>query len=161
MTRFSWSHLKPFPWELNRWVLEIDLIRIIEEAHLYVLSLRGWWWRRPQILLCFLRGGGAAPVSATPQPPRAPVLPHLFRRTIVVRNHLDCVIKYIRLKGCSHDAITIEIYFSQLMGCMGFSVVIAIVPCEHLLWISYYPFVAIKIVLAIASCEQPLKVVNI
>ena len=32
------------------------------------------------------------------------------------------------VKGCSHGAIATEIYLPQLMGCIGFSVVIAITP---------------------------------
>ena len=37
------------------------------------------------------------------------------------------------LRGCSHGKITTVIYFSQLVDCMGFSVVVvAIVSCEHL-----------------------------
>ena len=39
-------------------------------------------------------------------------------------------------KGCSHGTIAIvtatAIYSSQLMGCVGFSVIVAIPPCEHL-----------------------------
>ena len=40
------------------------------------------------------------------------------------RNHI--------LKGCSHGAIATTIYFSQLRGCMGPSVIVAIAICEHL-----------------------------
>ena len=36
------------------------------------------------------------------------------------------------LKGCSHGAIATVIYFSQLMSCMGFSVIVANTPGEHL-----------------------------
>ena len=48
------------------------------------------------------------------------------------------------VKGFSHGAIATEIYFTQLMGCVGFSVVVAIAPCEHLHWVSYNPYVVMK-----------------
>ena len=41
-------------------------------------------------------------------------------------------IRSLSVKDCSHGLIASAIYFSQLMGCMGFSVVVAITPCEHL-----------------------------
>ena len=47
-------------------------------------------------------------------------------------------------QGCSRCAIAIAVYFSQLMSCIGYSVIIAIIPYEHLHWIPYNPFVAIK-----------------
>ena len=42
------------------------------------------------------------------------------------------VMKGKALKGCSHGSFAIVIYFSQLMGFMGFSFAVAIAPCEHL-----------------------------
>ena len=35
-------------------------------------------------------------------------------------------------KDCSHGEIATTIYLLQLMGCMGFSVAVAIEPCEDL-----------------------------
>ena len=35
-------------------------------------------------------------------------------------------------KGCLHREIATVIYFLQLLGCMGFSLIVAITPSEHL-----------------------------
>ena len=37
-------------------------------------------------------------------------------------------------KVCSHCKIAIAVYLSQLMGCMGFSVIVEIAHCEQLYW---------------------------
>ena len=44
---------------------------------------------------------------------------------------IDGLLPRVDFKGCSHGAIETAIYFSQLIGCMGFSVVVIIAPCEH------------------------------
>ena len=43
------------------------------------------------------------------------------------------------------------------MGCIGFNVLIAITPCEHLHWMQYNPIVAIKNAVAMVQCENPLN----
>ena len=48
------------------------------------------------------------------------------------------------LKGCSYCTIALAIWLSQLMRCMGFSVIVTIARCEHLHWIPYKPFVVIR-----------------
>ena len=37
-----------------------------------------------------------------------------------------------QIKSCSHGAIVTVIYLLQLMGCMGFSVILGITPCGYL-----------------------------
>ena len=58
---------------------------------------------------------------------------------------------YKCLKGRSLHAFAIVIYLSQLMGCMRFSIVVTIAPCEHYL-------LRYKMSVAIVLCEQPLTV---
>ena len=62
------------------------------------------------------------------------------------------------LKGFSYGTIATAIYFLQLMDCLGYSFIVTIAQCEHLHQISRNSLVAIKIAVAIALCEQPLKV---
>ena len=52
----------------------------------------------------------------------------------------------VALKACSHGAAAIATVniFSELMGCIGFSVTVTIIQCEHLHWIIYNTFVLIK-----------------
>ena len=47
-------------------------------------------------------------------------------------------------KGCSHGAITTTNFLSQLMGCVGCSVIDAITPYEHLHWILCNSLAVIK-----------------
>ena len=51
---------------------------------------------------------------------------------------------YLFVKGCSHSAIEIVIYFSQLRGSTWFCFVVTMAPCEHLHWMPYNLFVVIK-----------------
>ena len=51
---------------------------------------------------------------------------------------------YMFVKGCSHSAIEIVIYFSKLRGSTWFCFVVTMAPCEHLHWISNNLFVVIK-----------------
>ena len=36
------------------------------------------------------------------------------------------------IKGCSHGTIVTMIYFSQLIGRMGYCVAVGVAPCEHI-----------------------------
>ena len=63
-------------------------------------------------------------------------------------------VNVITFKDYSHGTIATPICLSQPMGCMGYSVVVTITPCEHWHWIQYKPFIVMrKIEVAIASCE--------
>ena len=43
-----------------------------------------------------------------------------------------CELSIMNLKGCSHGTIMTAMNLSQLIGCMGFRVIVAITQCEHL-----------------------------
>ena len=60
-------------------------------------------------------------------------------------------------KRCSHGVTATTIYFSQLMGCIGFTV-ITIAPCEHLLTLNPMQPICYdeKIAAAIVPYQQPL-----
>ena len=60
------------------------------------------------------------------------------------------------VKGCSRCTNAIAIYFSQLVGWMGFGVIVTIAPCEHLHWI-HTTHCDKKITVAIVPCEQPFN----
>ena len=49
---------------------------------------------------------------------------------------LEKMIGQWNFRYCSYDAIATTIYFLQLIGCMGFSIVVTIAPYEQLHWIS-------------------------
>ena len=53
--------------------------------------------------------------------------PSLFR----LRSASSKETSYRGVTDCSHGTIAAAIYFSQLMGCMEFSLAVAIAPCEH------------------------------
>ena len=61
------------------------------------------------------------------------------------------------LRYCPYDAIVTTIYFLQLIGCMGFSIVVTIVPYEQLHSISCNLFCDKNIAVAISPCDQPFK----
>ena len=62
------------------------------------------------------------------------------------------------LKACSHGATATAIYLSQLIGCMGHSVIVVIGPYEHLHSIPYHPLVK-EIAVITSPCEQALACV--
>ena len=72
-------------------------------------------------------------------------LKHLFFRCLYPRFRSFLLVFFLKTcwKGCSQVAIATMINFSQI-GCMGFSCVVTITPCEHLHGIPYNPFDAIK-----------------
>ena len=65
---------------------------------------------------------------------------HIFLIAIVIPPHstekycnpMAIVQRITSVKGSSHDAITNAFFLSQLMGCMGDSIVVSNTPCEHL-----------------------------
>ena len=69
---------------------------------------------------------------------------------------------FTRFKDRSHDQIASAIYFSQLMGCMGFNIVVTITPFEHLHWIPFNPFIVIKKMQSQSHCvNSPLKYITV
>ena len=93
------------------------------------------------------------PLPPSPPPSHTSVI---WNRAIFLLGKLRSFveIRFLSVKGCSHGLIASAIHFSQLMGCMGFSVVVAITPCEHLHWILHNLFVAIKKSLSQSHCVK-------
>ena len=50
---------------------------------------------------------------------------------VVVMKTITTTEKTYEVKVCSHGEIATAIYLSQPMGCMGLSVIVTIVLCEH------------------------------
>ena len=53
------------------------------------------------------------------------------KNTTEIMKRNSCMKIWETFKDCLHDAIATAIYLSQLMGCMGFSIIAAIAQCGH------------------------------